>query len=81
VQRTIGCQQASFPEELRAADWYQPSPEGCEKAELKEIFREEIERASMAPEWLRRNSVEFDTNLRTYLSCDGNILQLEKGQP
>jgi hypothetical protein len=31
-------------------------------------------------EWLRRNSAEFDHQLRTYLFRDGEILDLEKSE-
>lgn len=36
-------------------------------------MREEIEHAAMCPEWLRRNSADFDKELREYLFQDGSI--------
>jgi hypothetical protein len=41
-------------------------------------MREEIEHAAMVLEWMRRNSSDFDHQLRTYLFRDGDILKLEK---
>jgi len=41
-------------------------------------MREEIEHAAMILEWLRRNSTDFDHQLRTYLFREGAITELEK---
>jgi hypothetical protein len=41
-------------------------------------MREEIEHASMALEWIRRNDADFDKQLRTYLFSSGDILQVEE---
>ena len=48
---------------------------------LKEILlhnmREEIEHASMVLEWLRRNSSDWEKNLRTYLFTEAPITEIE----
>jgi hypothetical protein len=81
---TIARHQAivSLMEELEAADWYQQRADDCDDPALKEILlhnmREEIEHASMVLEWLRRNSKDFDKELRTYLFSEGNILEVEE---
>lgn len=41
-------------------------------------MREEIEHAAMVLEWLRRNSDDFDKELREYLFSDGDIAALEE---
>ena len=67
----------SLMEELEAVDWYRQRADDCEDADLKEILlhdmREEIEHAAMCLEWLRRNSADFDKELREYLFQDGSI--------
>jgi ferritin-like protein len=72
----------SLMEELEAADWYQQRADDCEDPALKEILlhnmREEIEHASMVIEWLRRNSPDWETNLRTYLFTDAPIAEIEE---
>jgi ferritin-like protein len=81
---TIARHQAivSLMEELEAADWYQQRADDCDDPALKEVLlhnmREEIEHAAMVLEWLRRNSKDFDKQLRTYLFSEGNILEVEK---
>ena len=40
-------------------------------------MREEIEHAAMVLEWLRRNSSDFDKELREYLFTDGDLAKLE----
>jgi ferritin-like protein len=83
-QRTILMHQAivSLMEELDAIDWYQQRADDCDDPALKEILlhnmREEVEHASMALEWLRRNSEDFDRHLRTYLFSEGPITEIEK---
>lgn len=80
---TISLHQAtvSLMEELEAADWYRQRADDCEDAALKEILlhnmREEIEHASMVLEWMRRNSEDFDRELRTYLFSKGPITEAE----
>ena len=68
-------------EELEAVDWYRQRADDCDDAALKAILlhnmREEIEHASMALEWIRRNSPDFDKHLRTYLFTEKDILSVE----
>lgn len=67
----------SLMEELEAVDWYRQRADDCEDRELKEILlhnmREEIEHAAMVLEWLRRNSSDFDKELREYLFKEGDV--------
>ena len=71
----------SLIEELEAADWYQQRADDCEDNALKEILlhnmREEIEHAAMALEWLRRNSPDFNKELKEYLFSEGDIVAKE----
>ena len=71
----------SLMEELEAADWYQQCADDCEDAALKAILlhnmREEIEHAAMVLEWLRRNSDDFDKELKEYLFTEGDIAAIE----
>ena len=82
--KTLAMHQAivSLMEELEAADWYQQRADDCDDMALKEILlhnmREEIEHASMVLEWLRRNSADFDKELKTYLFTDGDIMDAEE---
>lgn len=73
---------ASLMEELEAVDWYRQRADDCDDPALKAILlhnmREEIEHASMALEWLRRNDETFDKQLRTYLFKDGPITEMEE---
>lgn len=72
----------SLMEELEAADWYRQRADDCDDEALKAILlhnmREEIEHASMVLEWLRRNSEDFDRELREYLFSDGDIAAHEE---
>lgn len=72
----------SLIEELEAIDWYQQRADACGDAALAAILRhnknEEVEHACMTLEWLRRNSEEFDEQLRTYLFHEGEITELEE---
>lgn len=78
-KETIHMHQAitSLMEELEAVDWYRQRADDCDDAELKEILlhnmREEIEHAAMVLEWLRRNSSDFDGQLRKFLFKDGEV--------
>ena len=78
-KETISMHQAisSLMEELEAVDWYRQRADDCEDPALKDILlhnmREEIEHAAMALEWIRRNSEDFDKELREYLFKDGSI--------
>lgn len=79
-KKTISMHHAivSLMEELEAADWYSQRADDCEDEALKEILlhnmREEIEHAAMILEWLRRNSDDFDKQLREFLFTDGDIM-------
>jgi ferritin-like protein len=72
----------SLIEELEAVDWYRQRADDCDDAALKAILlhnaREEIEHASMALEWIRRNDGEFDHQLREYLFAEGSITEVEE---
>lgn len=76
---TIHMHQAitSLMEELEAVDWYRQRADDCDDKDLKEILlhnmREEIEHAAMVLEWLRRNSTDFDGQLRKFLFKDDEI--------
>ena len=73
----------SLIEELEAVDWYNQRADVTPDAELKSIVEhnrdEEIEHASMALEWLRRQMPQFDEQLRTYLFTSGPITMIEDG--
>lgn len=81
--KTLAMHQAivSLMEELEAADWYQQRADDCDDPALKDILlhnmREEIEHASMVLEWLRRNSKDFDRELKEYLFTDKDIAKAE----
>ena len=72
----------SLMEELEAIDWYRQRAEACTDSQLRAILEhnmnEEIEHASMALEWIRRNTPKFDEALRTYLFTTGEITALEE---
>lgn len=82
--KTILMHQAivSLMEELEAIDWYQQRADDCDDPPLREVLlhnmREEVEHAAMVLEWLRRNSEDFDHQLRTYLFSDGPIAEIEE---
>jgi uncharacterized protein len=69
-------------EEVEAANRYCQRADDCDDPALKEILlhnmREEIEHASMVLEWMRRNSPDFDKELKTYLFSEGDILDAEE---
>ena len=81
---TLAMHQAivSLMEELEAADWYCQRADDCDDEALRDILlhnmREEIEHAAMVLEWLRRNSPDFDKELREYLFSDGDIASHEE---
>lgn len=83
-KETLAMHQAitSLIEELEAVDWYRQRADDCEDPALKAILlhnmREEIEHASMALEWLRRNSSDFEKELKTYLFSEGDIAAVEE---
>jgi ferritin-like protein len=72
----------SLMEELEAIDWYRQRADACTDAQLKAVLEhnmnEEIEHASMALEWIRRNVAKFDEALRTYLFTTGEITAIEE---
>jgi ferritin-like protein len=72
----------SLMEELEAIDWYRQRAEACTDSQLRAILEhnmnEEIEHASMALEWIRRNTPKFDEALKTYLFTTGEITKLEE---
>ncbi|HEY3694228.1 ferritin [Phenylobacterium sp.] len=82
-KRTLNLHYAitSLIEELEAVDWYRQRADDCDDPALKAILLhnagEEIEHASMALEWIRRNDVQFDAQLREYLFAEGSITERE----
>ncbi len=82
--QTLAMHQAivSLMEELEAVDWYRQRADDCDDTALKAILlhnmREEIEHAAMALEWLRRNSPDFEKELKEYLFTEGDIAALEE---
>ena len=73
----------SLIEELEAVDWYRQRADDCDDEALREILlhnaKEEIEHASMALEWIRRNDPQFNSQLREYLFTEGSITGHEAG--
>jgi uncharacterized protein len=67
----------SLMEELEAVDWYRQRADDCDDKQLKEILlhnmREEMEHAAMVLEWIRRNSPDFEKQLKDFLFTDGEI--------
>ncbi len=84
-KNTLSMHQAivSLMEELEAADWYGQRADDCDDEALKDVLlhnrREEIEHAAMILEWLRRNSEDFNRELKKYLFSDGDITAEEQG--
>ena len=72
----------SIIEELEAVDWYRQRADDCDDPELRAILlhnaKEELEHASMVIEWLRRNDVEVDAQLKEYLFSTGSIAHHEE---
>lgn len=79
-EKTLAMHQAivSLMEELEATDWYRQRADDCDDPALKAILlhnmREEIEHASMVLEWLRRNSEDFDRELKNFLFSEEDIV-------
>jgi len=71
----------SLQEELEAVDWYRQRADACADEELKDILlhnmREEVEHACLVLEWLRRNSADFDKQMKIYLFKDKPIVEAE----
>ena len=69
---------SSLMEELEAVDWYYQRADDTPDEELKAVLlhnaREETEHAAMVLEWIRRNDVTFDKELREYLFQKGSIV-------
>jgi uncharacterized protein len=72
----------SLIEELDAVDWYNQRAAACKDAQLRAVLEhnrdEEIEHASMALEWIRRNVPKFHEALKTYLFTEGEITKIEE---
>ncbi|MFP4330102.1 MAG: encapsulin-associated ferritin-like protein [Spirochaetaceae bacterium] len=72
----------SLKEEIEAIDWYNQRIELASDDQVRSILRhnqmEEMEHASMALEYLRRNMEGWDETLRTYLFSEGDITALEE---
>ena len=72
----------SLIEEFEAVDWYRQRADDCDDPALKAILLhnagEEIEHASMALEWIRRQDPRFDKELREYLFTEGSIAGREE---
>lgn len=72
----------SLKEEIEAIDWYNQRIELATDEAVKKILfhnqQEEMEHASMALEYLRRNMEGWDETLRTYLFTEGDITELEE---
>ena len=71
----------SLIEELEAVDWYRQRADDTDDVELKAILlhnaKEEIEHASMALEWIRRNDPKMHEHLKTYLFTEGAVTAIE----
>jgi ferritin-like protein len=71
----------SLMEELEAVDWYDQRAQATHDPELRALLEhnrdEEKEHACMMLEWLRRRDPAFNEQLRTYLFCEGDILEAE----
>lgn len=73
----------SLMEELEAVDWYRQRADDCDDDSLRRILlhnmREEMEHAAMVLEWIRRNSQDFEKELRDYLFTERDIASKEEG--
>ncbi len=71
----------SLIEELEAIAWYNERAAVSDDPELKSVLEhnrgEETEHAMMLLEWLRRNSAEFDAQMRTYLFTSAPLTKIE----
>jgi hypothetical protein len=83
TDETLALHQAivSLIEELEAIDWYRQRADDCDDEALRDILlhnmREEMEHASMILEWIRRNSTDFEKELRDYLFTERDIVARE----
>lgn len=80
--RTFDFAVASLMEELEATNYYNQRAVVATDDSLKEIMihnrNEEIEHCAMLIEWFRRNSPEFEEQLRLYLFTDAPITEVEE---
>lgn len=80
--RTFDNAIASLMEELEATNYYNQRADVATDESLREIMihnrNEEIEHVAMLVEWFRRNSPEFEEELRTYLFTDAPITEVEE---
>jgi hypothetical protein len=64
-------------EELEAVDWYNQRVDACKDPALKAILAhnrdEEKEHAAMVLEWIRRQDLTFDKELKDYLFTEKSI--------
>lgn len=78
-EKTLNLRRAidSLREELEAIDYYQQRADATNDPELKKILEhnrdEEKEHAAMLIEWLRRNDVVFEKELKDFLFSDKEI--------
>jgi len=85
TDETLAMHQAivSLMEELEAVDWYRQRADDCDDDSLRRILlhnmREEMEHAAMVLEWIRRNSQDFEKELRDYLFTERDIASKEEG--
>ena len=72
----------SLKEEIDAIDWYNQRLHTTSDKQLKQILKhnmnDEMEHASMALEWLRRNMEGWDEKLKQFLFTTKNIVNIEK---
>ncbi len=74
---------SSLIEELEAVDYYNQRAEVTKDEALKKIMEhnrdEEKEHAAMLIEYLRRNDIEFEKELKEFLFTEGELTELEEG--
>jgi ferritin-like protein len=73
---------SSLIEELEAVDYYNQRAEITKDEALKKIMEhnrdEEKEHAAMLIEYLRRNDLEFEKELKEFLFTEGDLTELEE---
>lgn len=74
----------SLKEEIEAVNWYTQRASATNDQDVKELLEhnrnEEIEHASMALEWLRRNVPAWEEELKTYLFTNQPITEIEEDE-